>query len=85
MRAAFVALEGEEPLDLPAQVADPLGDRVLGVEHAARRSGRGSPISPVDPPTSPSGLCPASWMRRIVSSCTRLPRCRLGAVGSKPQ
>ena len=29
MRAAFVALEREEPLDLRPQVADPLGDGLL--------------------------------------------------------
>ena len=44
----------------------------------------GSPISPVAPPTSPIGRCPASWKRRMVSSRTRLPMCRPGAVGSKP-
>lgn len=47
--------------------------------------GFGSPISPVAPPTRPSGRLPACWILRIVRICTRLPRCRLGAVGSKPQ
>ncbi len=47
--------------------------------------GFGSPIRPVAPPTRPSGRFPACWMRRMVRICTRLPRCRLGAVGSKPQ
>ncbi len=45
---------------------------------------RGSPISPVAPPTSASGRWPASCRRRAVSTCTRWPKCRLGAVGSKP-
>ena len=45
----------------------------------------GSPISPVAPPTRAIGRCPARWRRRIVSSWTRLPTCRLGAVGSNPQ
>ncbi len=46
--------------------------------------GLGSPIRPVDPPTSASGRCPACCSRRAVSTCTRWPWCRLGAVGSKP-
>ena len=44
----------------------------------------GSPISPVAPPTSAIGRCPASWKRRMVSSSTRLPMCRPGAVGIEP-
>jgi hypothetical protein len=31
------------------------------------------------------GRCPASCSRRMVSSCTRCPRCSEAAVGSKPQ
>lgn len=33
--------------------------------------GLGSPICPVAPPTSASGRWPASWSRRMVSTCTR--------------
>ena len=50
----------------------------------ARRVGLGSPISPVEPPTSASGRWPACCSRRAVSTWTRCPWCRLGAVGSKP-
>jgi hypothetical protein len=46
--------------------------------------GFGSPMRPVEPPTRISGLFPASWMRRAVTSWTRLPKCSEGAVGSKP-
>jgi hypothetical protein len=45
----------------------------------------GSPIMPVAPPTSAMGLWPASWKRLRISTGTRWPRCRLSAVGSKPQ
>lgn len=45
----------------------------------------GSPISPVAPPTSAMGMCPCCWNRRSVNSGTRLPTCRLAAVGSNPQ
>ena len=44
----------------------------------------GSPIMPVAPPTSAYGVCPVFWSRRAVTSWTRLPMWRLGAVGSKP-
>ena len=44
----------------------------------------GSPIMPVAPPTRAYGVWPASWSRFAVRICTRLPMCRLGAVGSKP-
>ena len=44
----------------------------------------GSPIMPVAPPTRAYGVWPACCSRRAVSSWTRLPMCRLGAVGSKP-
>ena len=46
--------------------------------------GLGSPIRPVDPPTSARGRWPACWRRRAVSTWTRWPWCRLGDVGSKP-
>ena len=45
----------------------------------------GSPIRPVAPPTSANGRWPASCRRRTVRIWTRLPMCRLGAVGSNPQ
>src|SRR5699024_8231656 len=45
---------------------------------------RGSPIIPVAPPASTSGRCPARWKRDNISSGTRFPACRLGALGSKP-
>ena len=45
---------------------------------------RGSPIRPVAPPARTIGRWPACWKRRSVSSGTRCPACRLGAVGSKP-
>ena len=38
----------------------------------------------VPPPASEMGRWPASWKRRSVQSCSRLPTCRLSAVGSKP-
>ena len=60
-----------------------LGHRLLGVQ-GALGFGWGSPIRPVAPPTRASGRCPASCRRRSVRTCTRWPRCRLGAVGSKP-
>ncbi len=44
----------------------------------------GSPIMPVAPPTRTYGVWPAFWSRRAVTSWTRLPMCRLGAVGSNP-
>ena len=47
--------------------------------------GRGSPISPVDPPTRQMTRCPARWRWRSTTSCTRLPKCSEGAVGSNPQ
>ncbi len=45
---------------------------------------RGSPIMPVEPPTSTNGVWPARCRRIAVTICSRLPMCRLGAVGSKP-
>jgi hypothetical protein len=45
----------------------------------------GSPMKPVAPPARASGRWPESWKRRSASSGTRLPTCRLSAVGSKPQ
>ena len=47
--------------------------------------GRGSPIRPVAPPTSTTGRWPARCSARSTMNCSRLPTCRLGAVGSKPQ
>ena len=44
----------------------------------------GSPIRPVAPPTRTYGVCPARCSRIAVRIWTRLPMCRLGAVGSKP-
>ena len=44
----------------------------------------GSPMRPVPPPATTIGRFPASCRRRRVTSWTRLPTCRLRAVGSKP-
>ena len=55
----------EDAAHLPRAGARPTRRRspVLSVRSAV---GRGSPIRPVDPPTRPSGLWPASWRRRSV-------------------
>ena len=45
----------------------------------------GSPIEPVAPPATTIGLWPNCWKRRSASNGTRLPTCRLSAVGSNPQ
>ena len=45
----------------------------------------GSPIMPVAPPTSATGVCPAFWKRRNTNTGNKCPMCRLSAVGSKPQ
>ena len=44
----------------------------------------GSPINPVAPPTSARGRWPCNWRRRNINKVTRLPICKLDAVGSKP-
>ena len=84
-RAALSPSKLEEAARPAPAGSRPTRRRSLAVLSVRSAVGRGSPIRPVDPPTSPSGSWPASWSRRISRSCTRLPRCRLGAVGSKPQ
>ena len=59
-------------------------NRMLGREVVRSPESRGSPIMPVAPPTRAYGVWPASCNRLAVTSCTRFPMCRLGAVGSKP-
>ena len=54
------------------------------LELAATVMPLGSPIDPVAPPARAIGRCPASWKRRSPISGTRLPTCRLSAVGSNP-
>ena len=44
----------------------------------------GSPIRPVPPPTSATGVCPARCRCTSPMMGSRLPTCRLEAVGSKP-
>jgi hypothetical protein len=45
----------------------------------------GSPTLPVAPPSSATGVCPQRWNHDSTMMPSRLPRCRLSAVGSKPQ
>ena len=44
----------------------------------------GSPTIPVAPPTKATGLCPAFCMCTNNKMGTKLPMCKLSAVGSKP-
>src|SRR3972149_6017606 len=44
----------------------------------------GSPIKPVKSPMRNMTWCPSSWNWRILLMSTVWPRCRSGAVGSKP-
>ena len=59
----------------------PIPRRCRRCSACVRRCRAGSPIIPVAPPASTIGRCPACWKRRSVSSGTRWPACRLGAVG----
>ena len=85
MTAAAGAVEGEERAT-PGRGSGSTHSATTSASLSARSAVRplGSPISPVAPPTSASGRCPACCSRRAVSNWTRLPTCRLGAVGSKP-
>ena len=51
----------------------------------ARRPPEGSPTRPVAPPSSATGTWPQRWNHASTMMPSRLPRCRLSAVGSKPQ
>jgi hypothetical protein len=44
----------------------------------------GSPMRPVPPPTSAIGEWPCRCICASIVITSRLPTCRLGAVGSKP-
>jgi hypothetical protein len=77
-------VEVDELAHLGADPLHPLVNEVLGVEVAlagllgiADQAGRAADEG--------QGPVPGSCIRRIVRICTRLPMCRLGAVGSKPQ
>src|SRR6266568_3571381 len=61
--------------------------RICSLESSGRslRLPLGSPINPVPPPINTMGRCPASWKCRSSMIGIRLPSCRLGVVGSKPQ
>jgi hypothetical protein len=60
-------------------------DGVGGVELRSADLPEGSPMRPVPPPMTTTGVCPArlTWARSMIG--TRLPIVRLGAVGSKPE
>lgn len=45
----------------------------------------GSPTRPVAPPSSATGTWPHRWNQASTRMPSRLPRCRLSAVGSNPQ
>ena len=79
------SLEVEERLDLGADALHPGGDDLGASSGPARRSCRwGRRSDRWRRPTRASGDDPARCSRRAVRICTRLPMCRLGAVGSKP-
>ena len=83
-RAASVAVEVEERRELPADPLDPARRRPPG-RSAALADSRGI----ADQAGGAADEERAAGGRRAggaaaVSTCTRLPKCRLGAVGSKP-
>ena len=51
----------------------------------SKGSPEGSPTRPVAPPSRATGRCPQRWNQVSTMMPSRLPRCRLSAVGSKPQ
>ncbi len=65
------------------------GDGVSPARPACAGRGRGapegSPTRPVAPPSSATGVCPQRRNQVSTTRPSRWPRCRLSAVGSKPQ